>query len=56
MNEKEEIEEKKEKDKEELSKEIEDIIKNPDKYKTYHNVDELLKDALAEDEEEDNVF
>ena len=29
-------------------KEAEDIINNPEKYKSYHNVDELLKDALDE--------
>ena len=29
-------------------KEAEDIIKNPDKYKGYHDVDEMLKDILDE--------
>ena len=30
-------------------READDIIKNPNKYKSYHNVDEMMKDILDED-------
>lgn len=34
-------------------KEVEEMMKNPSKYKTYTDVDERIADLLSDDEEED---